>query len=267
VHPVRQYMSGVDPSGLMPGAEPFFFEAGPVGCLLLHGWGGTCDSMRYLGTRLHEAGITVFAPLLPGAGTSPADLGETRAADWVHAAEDHLLGLHQACPTLFVAGLSMGGIMTLYLGEMFPHLVRGIIPINAGVYVGSPELANMAFRRDLPAIVPSWDDSVLLKDRSVTEVAYRQIARTTIIDVLGLAKTVEEMLPILTVPILMLQSKDDRVLPPGNAPYILKRIASKDKCHVVLEDSYHVATMDYDRDRIAQEVLVFVQARITDGHE
>ena len=45
----------------MPGAEPFFFEAGPVGCLLLHGWGGTCDSMRYLGTKLHEAGITVFA--------------------------------------------------------------------------------------------------------------------------------------------------------------------------------------------------------------
>jgi len=260
VQPVRQYLANVDPSILMPGAEPFFFQAGPVGCLLLHGWGGTCDSMRYLGTRLREADITAFAPLLPGYGTSPADLAQTRAVDWVHAAEDHLQALHEVCPILFVVGLSMGGIMTLYLGEMFPDIVSGIVPINGGVYINSPELAGMAFRRDLPDIVPSWDDSILLKDRSVTEVAYRQIARATIVDVLGLAKIVEEMLPVLTAPILMLQSKDDKVLPPSNAPSVIKRVGSSDKRFVILENSYHVATMDYDRDIVAQEVIDFVRA-------
>ena len=44
----------------------------------------------------------------------------------------------------------------------------------------------------------------------------------------------------------MLQSKDNRVLPPGNAPYVIERAASKDKRYVILENSYHVATMDYD---------------------
>ena len=201
-------------------------------------------------------------PLLPGYGTSAADLAKTRAFDWVHAAEDHLLACTRSVPTLFVAGLSMGGIMTLYLGEMFPGIVSGIIPINGGVYISSPELANMAFRRDLPDIVPSWEDSILLKDRSVTEVAYRQIARTTIADVLGLAKTVEEMLPILTVPIMMLQSKDDMVMPPGNAPYVIERAASSDKRYVILENSYHVATMDYDPRSIAHQVLDFIQAHV-----
>ena len=257
---IRQYLADVDTSRLMPGAEPFFFQEGPVGCLLLHGWGGTSDSMRYLGTKLCHAGITAFAPLLPGYGTSAADLAKTRAADWVHAAEDHLQALNEVCPTLFVVGLSLGGIITLYLGEMFPKLLSGIVPINSGVYVDSPDLAGMAFRRDLPGIVPSWDDSILLKNRSVTEVAYRQIARATIADVLGLAKIVEEMLPILTVPILMLQSKDDKVLPPGNAPFIIERVASSDKRFIILENSYHVATMDFDRDIVAQQVIAFVQA-------
>ena len=81
----------------------------------------------------------------------------------------------------------------------------------------------MAFRRDLPDIVPSWDDSTLLRDRSVTEVAYQQMARSTIVDVLGLAKVVEEMLPELAVPVVILQSKGDRVMLPGNAQYMAER--------------------------------------------
>ncbi len=259
---IQDYLATIEPTSLMPGAEPFLFEAGEVGCLLLHGWGGTCDSMRYLGARLHEAGITAFAPLLPGYGTSAAQLANTRAVDWVHAAEDHLMVLHDLCPTVFVVGLSMGAILTLYLGAMFPEVLRGIAPINGGVYIRNPEFAKMAFQRDLPSIVPSWDDSILLKDKSVTEVAYREMARSTIIDVLGLAKVVEEILPELSVPVLFLQSKDDMVVPPDNAQYIAERIGTNDKTIVILENSYHVATMDFDKDIVAEKVVGFVKSRI-----
>jgi len=258
---VQQYLSSVDKSRLLPGAEPFLLEAGPVGCLLLHGWGGTCDSLRYLGGRLHAAGITAFAPLSPGAGTSAADLNRTRAADWVHAAEDHLHELAELCPTVFVAGLSMGAILTLYLGAALPRLVRGIVPINGGTDLANLDLARMAFRRGLPDVVPSWDESWLLKDRTVVEVAYREMARTTIVDVMGLAKVVEELLPALTVPVLFLQSIDDRVVPARNGPAMAQRVASKDKRVVFLWNSYHVATMDYDKDQVAGEVIGFVKAR------
>ena len=256
---VHETLSGINVSALMPGAGPFVFEAGPTGCLLLHGWGGTCDSMRFVGARLQAAGITAFAPLLPGHGTCAADLARTRAADWVHAAEDHLMALRELCPTVFVVGLSMGAMMALYLGEMFPEVVRGIVPINGGVQLLKPELARAAFRRDLPEVVPSWDETWLLKDRSVVEVAYREQARPTIVDVLGLAKVVEEMLGLLRVPVLLLQSREDRVVPPENGPYMLERMASTDKRLVILEDSYHVATMDYDRERVAELVIGFIK--------
>jgi len=259
---VQRYLSKVDRGKLLQGAEPFLLEAGPGGCLLLHGWGGTCDSMRYLGGRLQAAGITAFAPLLPGAGTCAADLNHTRAADWVHAAEDHLLALHERCPSVFVVGLSMGAILTLYLGAACPELVRGIVPINGGTALGSPDLARAAFRRDLPEVVPSWDENWLLKDRSVVEVAYREMARTTICDVMGLAKIVEELLPTLSVPVLILQSAGDRVIPPANGPAMLQRIGSADRRLVSLQNSYHVATMDYDRDLVAEEVIGFIRGHL-----
>lgn len=84
------HLSNVDADRLMSGAEPFLYEADGPGCLLLHGWGGTPQSMRYLAGRLQQAGITCFAPLLPGAGTCAADLARTRAADWVQIGRAHV---------------------------------------------------------------------------------------------------------------------------------------------------------------------------------
>lgn len=258
MNPLQRHVQEMASRPLMPGAEPFWLEAGSTGCLLLHGWGGTPHSLRYLGQRLHQADIAAFAPLLPGNGTQAADLARTRAADWVRAAEDHLLALHEICPRTFVVGLSMGAILTLYLGAVLPNVVRGIVSINGGVIIRNPEFARLGFRRDLPEIVPSWDESWLLKDRSVTEVAYREMARTTIPDVLGLAKAVEELLPVLRVPVLLLHSAADRVIPPINASYLIERIGSPAKRYLMLTNSYHVATMDYDKDLVADEVIRFI---------
>jgi carboxylesterase len=261
---IEGHLSSIGVDRLMPGAEPFLYEAEGPGCLLLHGWGGTPQSMRFLAGRLKQAGITCYAPLLPGAGTCAADLAGTRGADWVHAAEDQLLALHAECPEVFVVGLSMGAILTLYLGATFPEVVRGIVPVNGGVRFHSPELAQLGYRRDLPEVIPSWDETWLLKDTSQVEVAYREMARTTLPDVLGLAKVVEELLPVLTVPTLIIQSCEDRVVPPDNGPHMLERIASIDKRLVTLPDSYHVGTMDYDRCLVAEEVIGFVQ-RLSDA--
>ena len=136
------------------------------------------------------------------------------------------------------------------------------MPINGGVRFHSPELAQMAFRRDLPAVIPSWDETWLLKDTSQVEVAYREMARTTLPDVLGLAKVVEELLPVLTVPALFIQSCEDRVMPPENAHYMLDRIASTDKRLVKLPNSYHVATMDFDRGLVGRRGYQFRPAPI-----
>lgn len=49
------------------------------------------------------------------------------------------------------------------------------------------------------------------------------------------------------------------MLPVRNAILTLAAVASVDKELILLEDSYHVAPMDYDKDRIAAICLAFIQ--------
>jgi carboxylesterase len=258
VQTIEDYLASVDLSSVMPGAEPFFFDAGDIGCLLLHGWAGTCDSMRYLGQRLQGAGITVFAPLLPGHGTCPEDMAKVTAEDWVRAAVRHLYLLADRCPSTFVAGLSMGGTLTLYLGATQGDRLRGIAPINGAVFLNNPDFAALAFRDDAPDMVPIFEEG-LLKDPTVTEVTYDLRPRNTVLAVLGLAKVTEELLLRITVPTLILQSKEDGVVPASNAELFYERISSSDKRIRWLNNSYHVATLDYDKDIVADEITGFIR--------
>lgn len=78
-------------------AAPFRLAAdGPEAVLLLHGWTGTPAYFRMLGSSLHGAGYTVVAPLYPGHGTQVEDMPGTTWKDWVGAATEELLLLHES---------------------------------------------------------------------------------------------------------------------------------------------------------------------------
>ena len=59
-------------------------------------------------------------------------------------------------------------------------------------------------------------------------------------------------------PELVIPSRDDHVVVPDNAPYIIDPIGAADKCLLWLENSYHVATRDHDKELIAGEILKFI---------
>ena len=89
----RSYAQRRPPSvdGIVPGAEGFTLE-GNTGraLLLLHGFGDTPQTLRYLGGRLHAAGFTVHAPLLPGHGRGLRDFATASAEDYARAARAEL---------------------------------------------------------------------------------------------------------------------------------------------------------------------------------
>ena len=67
-----------------------------------------------------------------------------------------------------------------------------------------------------------------------------------------------ELLPRVVCPTLVFQSCVDYSVPPTNGPYIIEHIAADDKQLVWLENSYHVATLDNDKDLIAEQTLRFI---------
>ncbi|MGZ6870365.1 MAG: alpha/beta hydrolase, partial [Frankiaceae bacterium] len=94
---------------LLPGAEPFSFDGGPTGVLLVHGFTGCPQSMRPWGEFLAAAGLTVEGPRLPGHGTRLEDMLPTRWDDWYGEAERSFSALRSRCDEVFAMGLSMGG--------------------------------------------------------------------------------------------------------------------------------------------------------------
>lgn len=71
-------------------------------------------------------------------------------------------------------------------------------------------------------------------------------------------RLVDRELPQVTQPLLVLRSPQDHVVPPADSARILGRVSSRDVTEVLLEQSYHVATLDHDADRIFEESLAFI---------
>ena len=257
---VNEYLASVERDRFMPGAEPFYHRAGEVGCLLLHGWAGSCHTMSYLGRQLHAAGITAYCPSLPGHGTRLEDMAGTTARDWVGAALTHLRLLNQECALTYVVGTSMGANLTLYLAATEPALMRGIVTINGGIRTGRPEFVRLAFSEEESDTVPSFGPPAL-KDPAAHEAVYDRRPRSSVAQLLALKKAVEEILFLVTTPILILQSTGDSITPPDNAETLYRMVGSSDKQIVWLHNSDHCAPLDYDKDIVANAVARFIKER------
>ena len=219
-----------DPAGIMPGAEPFFFRGGAVGCLVLHGWTGSTQEVRGLGEHLVNLGYTVLGPRLTHHGTTPADMNHSRWWDWYYSALDGWHILNAQCEKVAAVGLSMGGAMALALANQQP--VAAVAALSTPMYIPAdwrfalvPLLAQ--FRPFLPK--PEQDASWVNAGASARRVAYsvrpvRAIAAAR----RGLIH-VRAALPHVRSPTLLLHSRTDHVVAPENMDLIYQAIGSTRK--------------------------------------
>ena len=242
---------------IMAGAEPFRMEGGATGVLVSHGFTGTTQSVRPLGEALSAAGFTVAGPRLMGHGTTMEDHAGSTARDWISSIEEDLAWLENRCDNVFFAGLSMGGMFSLYFAGTRPDLIKGIVPINACMFLNNPDLARLVFDPMAPPTVPGVGSDI--KAEGIEELVYPEVPVPPLKEFMAIMRTTDDLLGAITCPALVLQSTVDHVVPPENGPYILERLGSQDKQLIWLENSYHVATLDNDKDLIADLTLRFIR--------
>lgn len=238
---------------ILQGAEPFYAEGNNVGILVSHGFTGSPQSMRPLYNAYAEAGYTVCGPLLKGHGTHYEDMEHTTHQDWIHSIEEGYQWLQERCDIIFVTGLSMGGTLTLYMAEKHPE-IRGIIPINAAVVL--PAMEPIRHMKDVQFLDGIGSD---IKKPGVTELAYAKTPVRSVNEILNLAEDVRKQLYKITCPTLIFVSDEDHVVPPYNSQIIADGILSMEKEIYQLENSYHVATLDNDKEFIINQTLAFIK--------
>ncbi|MBN1883350.1 MAG: alpha/beta fold hydrolase [Deltaproteobacteria bacterium] len=251
------------PNNLMPGAEPFEFPS-PTGSdravLLIHGLTGTPSEMRFPASVLNEAGYHVRAPLLPGHGTAIADLNKTTWRDWYGEAERSFLELKKGFQTVFVAGLSMGSMMTLNLlihhnddiaaaGVMAPPF--HFIDWKANVIL--PVVTPLGIPRLIGDIPEDVDDV----SGQRTHVCYGRTSVSAGASLVMLSRRVKRRLGRITAPVIVIMSRHDSIVDPKSARIVYDRIASEKKRLVMLEKSLHTVTVDVEKEKVADELVGF----------
>lgn len=235
--------------------RPFQSDGGPVGVLFCHGFTSSPASLREWATSVADAGHTVALPRLPGHGTRWQELALTRWQDWYECVDAEYVRLAGRCDAVFVAGLSMGGALALRLAAHHPD-VRGLVLANPALSaVDRTAVLAPLLRHVVPSVRAVGND--LLRE-GVDEGAYERTPVAAVAQLLRLFADVKSTLDLVTCPIALYRSAIDHVVPASSSDTVRRLVSSVDVTETVLANSYHVATMDNDRQVIFDGTLAFV---------
>ena len=251
-----------------PSTEAFHHEAeGDVAVLLVHGFTGSTVSMKPWGDYLHEKGYTVACRRLPGHGTQWQDMVPTTWQEWYAEVEDAFEELSAKYRLVFLAGLSMGGALSLRLAEEKGDRIAGVMVVNPAVQrpqrLDVPVLMAVdkvglfdVVAKVMPTVPGIKND---IKKPGQDEVAYEKVPIKAALQLIKLQDTLRPDLGKVTQPLVVFSSPDDHVVEPVNSDIVMEQVSSKDKTRITLPESYHVATLDNDAETIFTTSAEFIK--------
>lgn len=245
-------------------SDPFMAEGGRTGVLVLHGFTGSPASVLPWAEFLAASGYSVVVPRLPGHGTSWQEMNKTTWLDWYGEVENALLELWSRVDRIFLAGLSMGGALSVRLAERNPDLVSGLILVNPALIDPHGLIRRTSILRFFKATLKPTESDIAKPNPPIH--GYGETPLRALYSLSLLLEDIKPRLARIDAPILLFRSVHDHVVPGTNSEAILHEAQSIDKKLVLLENSYHVATLDYDAEIIHQESLAFIE-RLETAHE
>lgn len=252
--------SHTDQHPVIAGAEPWSHVGQTsIGVLCLHGFTGNPSSMRGFAEAMAEAGHHVELPRLPGHGTDVSDMIPTRWSHWTSEVEEAFKTLSSRVDKVVVAGLSMGGSLTLWTALQHPE-ISGIICINPAAQPQAQEMIDMIctmLEQGTTVIDGIGSD---IADPNVKETAYPQTPLAPLVSMVE--DGIKPMLPRYVsckVPMLLITSKNDHVVDPAQSDQLAQQWGGQVD-RILLDRSYHVATQDFDKELIFEAAVTFVAA-------
>ncbi len=259
-------------------------------CLLIHGFSGTPTEMRSLGDALVAQGMRVYGVLVAGHSGDPEELILSKRKQWIASVE---AGLQQlaAYKTVFVAGLSMGGVLALTLAIRHPERITGVVALSTPTRLDSTiqarfvPLARYFVKWFYPLKMlnfasPKVQAEILkqaqLRDASVTTIDFSdpqvvnhiktlvRIPVPAIAELIALVNQNRRNMHTLRIPLLIIQSKRDQTVAPQCAEE-LYRLATSAPIKTLhwLETSDHVITTGPERAEVYRLMIAFMQEIIS----
>jgi carboxylesterase len=260
-----------------------FDGSGPrkeIGVLLLHGLGGTPLELKTVARGLSAYGFTVSCPQLAGHCGTEKNLLATKWADWFASAESALTELETRCHTVVAGGLSFGAMLALRLAALHPNRIDGLALFAPTIFYDG--WAMPWTRWILWAALYGWHYGHLgmaerppygIKDENIRSVVVNALhsgkssevgLTTTPLGAMRqahqLVRDVKRRLPSIKTPALLIHPREDDISDLSNSHMLQRRMGGLVEC-LVLHDSYHIITIDRQRDVVIERTADFI-ARI-----
>ncbi|MDR6953303.1 carboxylesterase [Ancylobacter sp. 3268] len=253
------------------------YERGPVGVLLIHGLGGTPVEMRDIARRLAAAGYSAMCCQLAGHCGTEDDLTATGFEDWYDSAVDALHELEKRCSTILVGGLSMGAVLAALVAARQPQRVRGLVMLAPTLTYDGWSIPKYSFLLRLFINTPfgrryrfeEREPYGLKDERTRAMVAYSMrhgssaeagllaTPAMALRELWRLTAKIKPMLPLIRQRTLVVHARHDDIASLDNAITLQRRLGGVVDT-MVLEDSYHLVTVDRQRHLVGERVVEFV---------
>lgn len=249
----------------LPDISEFLFPGAGLSALLLHGLTGTPYEMRYLGEQLAAAGIRAHGVRLAGHCGRPEELGASDHGAWYKSAVDGFERLRAFGDPIVVVGLSMGALLATRLALDQPEAVAAVAML-APAFVLS---RNVELTIRLVRPFARWTERIYVHKDSPSDVhdagarrvhpGIRLMPVRAVLSLNELSGYVRPRLGQLKQPVLLIHSRRDHTCPfDANVNLLMRRLGSLTKHLIPLEESFHVITVDNEKDRVATEVVDFI---------
>ena len=245
---------------------------------MIHGLGGTRHDFGSLDRKFEQIGCDVYLPSLPGHGSSPGQLSGVSLRDYMQLLSSTYRDLITRYERVDVAGISMGALLALMLSAR-ERMTRGrLILLSPPLFLdgwGGSRLRPLRYLMYcVPGLrhlirVPEGEPFGIKNDRirnlirralkKGSGVHYPYVPLAAIAQVDWMRFAVRRELSQVACETLVMHSEEDEVTSIRSAEFVCQHLGSRDVTLVRLTDSYHMITLDNERDTVADRTLAFVQ--------
>ena len=248
--------------------------------MMLHGLGANALELQRLAKELHALGFSVIVPRIHGYSFE-SDLQTWN--NWVEQAQIQLWILQAKYASVSLVGLSMGAVLALVLAQKEENSLAGLVVLSASLAFDG---WSMPWYRIFLKATPSWLPFVsryelkesepfglkneemrsavraLMKSHHISESGADKLTYEQIKEGQSLVKEARKNIKKIDCPCLIIHAVDDEVVHVRHADWVFKKIKSPDKEIIYLGDSYHMITIDNERDTVNEETARFLKKSV-----
>lgn len=221
--------------------------------LIIHGFaGGTYDQENLANYLELNQSFDVFQFTLPG---HDKNLSKVDHNEWILAGEEQIKWLiKNGYNKIYLIGHSMGGVIATYLAAKYKQVKKLVLGAPAFQYLN-------VVKEDLNITKSLKIAPKVIKDYGTDEIIARllKLNASVIKEFMDLVKEYYEYPKEINCPILIMQGKDDNLVPVSSSEYVYNEVKSEYKKLVLIDGVTHDLFRSNRKEEINRIVFRFLK--------